>query len=68
MQLANKSEGTIEAMEKRLTKRNAGPREKTEFEIMKESKIVILNASIFDQILLSVQQLKRRIALHITIE
>ena len=51
MQLANKSEGTIEAMEKRLTKRNAGPREKTEFEIMKESKIVILNASLFNQIL-----------------
>ena len=41
MQLANKSEGTIEAMEKRLTKRNAGPREKTEFEIMKESKITL---------------------------
>ncbi|KAL5261258.1 hypothetical protein ACHWQZ_G007088 [Mnemiopsis leidyi] len=36
MQLANKSEGTIEAMEKRLTKRNTGPRAKTEFEIMKE--------------------------------
>ena len=42
MQLANKSEGTIEAMEKRLTKRNTGPRAKTEFEIMKESKIVML--------------------------
>ena len=38
LQLANKSEGTIEAMEKRLTKRNTGPREKTEFELMKESK------------------------------
>ena len=37
MQLTNKSEGRIEAMERRLTKRNTAPRPKTEFELMKES-------------------------------
>ncbi|XP_063684728.1 uncharacterized protein LOC134818931 [Bolinopsis microptera] len=36
MQLTNKSGGRIEAMERRLTKRNIAPRPKTEFELMKE--------------------------------